>query len=374
MFSKQRKIIILCKKRINMSLPKFIPALLISIFFCNYSIAQNCSSLISVNKKLGTTHLLKSINQTLVVRGNYTYSMELVNDEKGISASFVSKNGVDLNEGDEVIFMDKSKARKSYRFIGMGEITNKRGTPTQKNILELDLAAVNWLATTTINTIYIKNNISNRMIKFTVNTNRQTEFKSLCSCFNNTLDKSQVNNTVLTGNDFSPSGGGSAGNVSATRPTGGSNRVQRITDPSLLNDDELKALRKELAETKQKVREEIQAEKDKADRAKVKFQEEVASAREKAAQQKSEYANEVLEARKKANEEIEKGKQQVASSVGDARDKASGEIEKINLSVVEAKQKASEEIQKAQLESASEVANAREKAANQIKLDKKLRT
>ena len=83
-----------------MNVSKIITSTFVLTLLWNVSVAQNCGSLISENKKLGGTHLLKSSNQILVVRGNYTYSMELVNDEKGLSASFTSRNGVDLNERD----------------------------------------------------------------------------------------------------------------------------------------------------------------------------------------------------------------------------------------------------------------------------------
>ena len=48
------------------------------------------------------------------------------------------------------------------------------------------------------------------MIKFTVNANRQKEFKALSTCFNITVDKTKVKDDVLTGNDFSPSSGNTA--------------------------------------------------------------------------------------------------------------------------------------------------------------------
>ncbi|MEM6967608.1 MAG: hypothetical protein AAF573_22785 [Bacteroidota bacterium] len=180
-----------------MNFSKYYLLIVVSIFINNYSFSQNCGSLIAEDKTIGSTHFLKSEDQTLVVRGNYTYSLQLINDEKGISAKFISKNGVDLNEGDEVIFMDTKKSRKSYRFVGMGEINTKRGTPIQTNTLELDLAAINWFATSPISTIYIRNYINNKMVKFTVTSNRQREFKSLATCFNNTIDKTKVDNKAM---------------------------------------------------------------------------------------------------------------------------------------------------------------------------------
>ena len=175
-------------------------------------LAQNCGSIITENKNIGGTQILKSKQQMMVVRGTYSYSLEFINTEKGVLANVYSKSGVEFNQDDEIIFMDKNKTRKSYRFIEMGELIRRGGTPVHQNVLQLDLAALNWFSTALMNTIYIKNNISNKMFKFTVNPNRQAEFKHLATCFNNSLDKTKVRDTKLVGNDFSPTNG----NVSNT--------------------------------------------------------------------------------------------------------------------------------------------------------------
>ena len=51
-------------------------------------------------------------------------------DEKGILAKVFSKGGVDFNQGDELIFMDQAKIRRSYRFIEMGEVSRATGAPS----------------------------------------------------------------------------------------------------------------------------------------------------------------------------------------------------------------------------------------------------
>ena len=68
-------------------------------------IAQNCGSLIEENKMIGNFQQVRSKSQTLIVRGNYSYAIEFMNDKKGILAKIYSKNGVEFNQDDEVIFI-----------------------------------------------------------------------------------------------------------------------------------------------------------------------------------------------------------------------------------------------------------------------------
>ena len=76
---------------------RFIPFVLVLLFCCLARNAQSqCEALIVEDKVIDGTHVLRTINQTLVVRGNYTYSMELRSNRKGITAKLYSKAGVEI--------------------------------------------------------------------------------------------------------------------------------------------------------------------------------------------------------------------------------------------------------------------------------------
>ncbi|MBK8705953.1 MAG: hypothetical protein IPN33_21955 [Saprospiraceae bacterium] len=325
---------------------------------------QDCGAWIAENKVVGGTHILRSQPVTLVVRGNYSYSIEIMSDDRGIIAKMYSKAGVEFNQEDELIVLDMGQNRRSFRFIGMGEMTQDKGTPVHQNILQLDLPAVQWFSSSDIATLYIKNNINNEMRKFTDNPNRQLELRHAATCFMQMIDKSKVVEVDIT-EVAKPTADGKEKPISATKTN-----VKKPVDMSSLSDDELNAMRKELKDTKDKLRAEIEEEKVKAGQIKQQLQQEVALARENAAQQKKLYADEVLEARKKSQEEIEQSKKQIAAQVMEARQKADTEIEHFQMNVVEAKQKAAEEVQKAQVQSAQEIAAAREKAAQELKAAK----
>jgi len=109
----------------------------LSLFFATFQLsAQDCSKLIAEDKNIEGTHILRMKTQTLVVRGTYSYSIELMTDDKGVIARVYSKAGVDFNLGDEIIFMDNNNIRKSYRFIEMGEMSTEGTTPVHSNILQ----------------------------------------------------------------------------------------------------------------------------------------------------------------------------------------------------------------------------------------------
>ena len=155
--------------------------------------AQSCDQRIADNRIIGGTQILRSNLTTLVVRGNYSYALSLNADDKGVTALMESSGGgVEFNQDDEVIFMDVNQTRRSYRFIGMGEMNRNGGIPVQTNILQLDMSALQWFASNDITTIYLKNNISNEMRKFTLTENRLREFNEMAACFSQILDATKV--------------------------------------------------------------------------------------------------------------------------------------------------------------------------------------
>ncbi|MEK7254593.1 MAG: hypothetical protein AAB316_07610, partial [Bacteroidota bacterium] len=324
-----------------------------------FAFAQNCEALIAEDKTIGGAHILKTAAQTFVVRGNYTYSMDFRNDEAGIVAKVYSKAGELFNQNDELIFVDMNGTRRSYRFIEMGEMVKEGGTPIHQNTMKLDLAAIEWFAGSIIREIFIKNNVKNQMLKFTITPNRQTEFQAMAHCFNQKLNKSLVNDTPLGGN---PNTGGSEPVSKTNTP-----QTKRVADISQLNDQELADLYEQLRQTKERVKTEIAAENDRLEKFKSQMQEEMAAERAKVNEEKTKYAQEVLEARKRSQEEIAAAQKESATGVVEAREKASTEVQKITSDVAEARTKAAEEIQKSKLEAAQQVAAARENAAQEIK-------
>ena len=155
--------------------------------------AQNCSGFVVDNRTVGTTHYLRTATMQMVFRGDYSYDMEFFNNEKGVRARVTSKNGVEFNQGDELIFVDANNQRKTYRFIEMGDVVGR----VYQNVLQLDVAAMTWFSEGGITTFYILSKATYEMRKFTMPDNRQAEFKALATCFLQTLDKSKVKNETI---------------------------------------------------------------------------------------------------------------------------------------------------------------------------------
>jgi hypothetical protein len=183
---------------------KHLPAIALLLYFLSgitTANAQECNALIVRNVNIGGTHIVQTVSQVLVVRGNYSYSIELLNDDKGLRAKIISKSGVEFNQEDEIIFVDSTMERRSYRFVEMGEMITDGSVPIYQNVLQLNMTAVEWLAASFITTIYIRNNVSKEMRKFTVNPNRQSEFRQLATCFYQTLDPSKVVDVKIADTD-----------------------------------------------------------------------------------------------------------------------------------------------------------------------------
>ena len=103
------------------------------------------------------------------------------------------------------------------------------------------------------------------MRKLTVNANRQVAFRNMAKCFKETLDAAGVRDVPLVGNDFSGKSSrkiSSTGNSEKKDAPVSSTSAGRQKETVDMNDDEVKALRKELAETKERLRAEILAEKE----------------------------------------------------------------------------------------------------------------
>jgi len=316
--------------------------------------AQDCTSQLVEDRIVNGTHLLRTAPQTMVVRGNYTYSLELLSDERGITARVFSKGGVVFREDDEIIFIDVNSLRRSYRFFGR-LITEKEGsTPVHSNFLQLDLEAIRWLAAVNLQTLYIKDNVNNEMRKFTVNAARQEEFRRLTSCFYETLDHDQLGGQTSTE-------AAQKGPVSATRSSSPSTE-----SGAGVSDEERRLLEAELMATKEQLRRQIAAEQAKAARVIGSLQEEVALAREQAMEQKERYAAEVLAAREASLEAIEAARQSEGATIEALRERARREQDTLLADVAAARERAVREMETARLHAAREVAEIRQAASAEL--------
>ncbi|HMX40880.1 MAG TPA: cell envelope integrity protein TolA, partial [Saprospiraceae bacterium] len=331
--------------------------------------AQDCASNIKENKKISGIQFVQTTTLTIIVRGNYNYAIEYFTNEKGIFARMVSVGGIEFNQDDQVVFVDASGNERAYRFMGMDELV-PGSVPTHRNNLRLDLEAVQWLSESNITGINFINFVDRQKHKFTTNPNLQSQFRGFSACFYNILDAASVKDTPgaavtkPTASTSTPASGGSGNKTT----TGGSSSGSKPSSGGTFSatDGEVTNLKSELEKTKERLREEIKAEKDRADAIKAQLQAEVAAAREAANAKKLEYANEVVEARKQSLAEIEKSKAETQSYITESRSKAENEVVKINQNVEEARKQAGEDIHKARLASAEEVKKARENAAKEV--------
>ncbi|MBK7343354.1 MAG: hypothetical protein IPJ06_09860 [Saprospiraceae bacterium] len=322
------------------------------------SIGQNCDAIIVEDRMVQNTQYLRSENIPLVIRSNFTYSLELVNREKGIMAKVSSKGGEILNKDDEVIFWDLNQVRHAFRFVEMGQRSTGQMN-TYENVLLLDLEAIQWLASTYIDKIYIKKFVSHKIYRYLLNENRREELRQMATCFLQRLDKSKVNQDMVASKAPDP----------VKKEDGGTTEAPASSKPKSApasEDAEVKALTNELQSVRAGLKTEIEDERKRADQAKYQIQDDVRRSRELAEAKKAEIAQEVLTARKNADAEIANIQAELAAQVKAAREKAGEQLQLIQFNVEDSRTQAAKEVQESRLAAAREVAAARKEAAARV--------
>lgn len=306
-----------------------------TLCFSHFSLAQNCEGILAKSTTLnGALHLV-SQPQTMIIRGNYIYNLELEHDSKGLALKLYSKRGVQLNQGDELIFIDDKNIRKSFQFAGIINNIKEGNTPIHSNWISLTESDLQWLAKQKITVIFIKNNAANEMRKYPVTESRQREFRQLAYCFLSFLNKEEPQKTV---------------------------EKEQPTSTDSLESKNVEALKKELAQLKLKLRDEIAQEYEKAERVKKQLREEIRQARIKANEQKKAMAEDVKSAREASIAIIEKERSAALKEIDSIRSHSQQEIQIIWGNLQSNKLKATEELEKARLASANEIVKYRNRA------------
>ena len=245
-----------------------MPRLIIA-FFCLAILltkisAQDCSALVPVSKVIGGSTVVYSSKVLLVVRGNYSYSIEFSNDDKGIIARVTSIAGDEINQDDHVVFVNPLNEKRTFRFTGLGEVVKTGATTGRVNTLQLDLPAVEWLSTNDITGFYVINNVKHQLQRITLLPNRTQEFRLLSGCFLNAIDKSKIKD--IKSSEIASVG--AAANIPKTIAGGptssivGTAQIKKTPEATPPTDQEIADLKKELADTKTRLRAEIQTEKE----------------------------------------------------------------------------------------------------------------
>lgn len=197
------------------------PVLLSAFLFVFTLPAQDCSSTIKENKKISGIQIVRTDLVTIVVRGGYNYGLEFFTDEKGIYARMTSVGGIEFNQDDQVVFVDFTGKERIYKFISLGEVV-PGNVPTHRNNLQLDLDAIKWLSNTTITGVNLVNFVNRQKYKFTINPNRQSEFRNLSICFFNSLEVASVKDTpgaeIVRANRPSASESSASSSTQSTKP------------------------------------------------------------------------------------------------------------------------------------------------------------
>ncbi len=302
------------------------------------------------NLKNEKVHILETKKIVLVVRANYSYALQLINDEEGLRARFVSFDGVLPDRGDELIFLSQEN-RKNFLFVANPKKVSKSGRPQYSNFFYLSESDLQWFKSNKIQKIYIKDTDQMEMRKFTLSTKRQTELKEMVMAFDKHLDRSKILSKPAILSYKSPTQWYKAPPV-----------------PKYANDvDATKVLDEKLS-----LAEKIKLEQKKAEKEIMKIRQNVLEERLAADKKKESFAREVAEARQKALDEIRAIKKSSKERIEAQIQQTKKQIDAFAWKVYQAKINSAEEIEKIKLKSLQQISQRNSEFERTLKeLDQK---
>ncbi len=339
----------------------------IIFYFCANSIsfecrAQNCTGKIKESQVVGTIHFLSTNKVFILKRPTYSYQIAFVSDGEGVSADITSLMGDRLEFGDEIIFQDNSNKRLNYYFVDhLNKSNSTQANSTNKIRLTMD--DLKWLISGEINAFYVKKGDQKEMKKFTLLAENSADLVYLGRCFMSTMDLAkveQVSNAKSKLISFQSRDNSQASSNSGSFSKPGGPGQSQATD------SELTDLRKQLAELKQRLREEIKIETEKADKVKAQLVEDLSESRRKANEQKNVYSQEIIEARKKSLEEIEKIRKEQSNFLQAQKNNFSNEAQRLDSVLMARRAEIALEIEKAKLLGEEKILAIRKQTESEI--------
>ncbi len=141
------------------------------------TISDGCEGYIS---KGGGGSILESVNFVVIKRQTYEYSLKFFVNPDGIIGTAYSEGGEVFNLNDELIFINSKNERASFRFQSAAAVSPE--TNSMNASFALNMEQLKWMASATITTAFIKNNIKNQMLKFSINEERAAYLNTTVNC------------------------------------------------------------------------------------------------------------------------------------------------------------------------------------------------
>lgn len=124
--------------------------------------------------------IMESQNFMIIKRGTYEYSLKFFVKPDGISVTAYSEGGEIFNVGDELIFINSKSERAAFIFNSASAVNLEK--KSMDATFPLGMEQLKWLASAPMTTVFIKNNIKNQMLKFSINEERATYFHTTANC------------------------------------------------------------------------------------------------------------------------------------------------------------------------------------------------
>ncbi|MBK9211997.1 MAG: hypothetical protein IPO14_03320 [Saprospiraceae bacterium] len=341
----------------------------IIFYFCANSIsfdcrAQNCTGKIKESQVVGTIHFLSTNKVFILKRPTYSYQISFISDGEGVSSEITSLMGDRLEFGDEIIFQDNGNKRLNFYFVDhLNKSNSTQANSTNKIRLTMD--DLKWLISGEINAFYVKKGDQKEMKKFTLLAENSADLVYLGRCFMSSMDVEkveQVSNSkskLISFQSKENSASNSAGNSGSFSKPGGPGQGSTA-------DPEVADLRKQLADLKLRLREEIKIESEKDEKMKAQLVEDLSESRRKANEQKNVYSQEIIEARKKSLDEIEKIRKEQSNFLQAQKNNFSNEAQRLDSVLMARRTEIALEIEKAKLLGEEKILAIRKQTESEI--------
>ncbi len=316
------------------------------LFLIENPLHSQCSDLIVSNFVRGNTQFITTAERNLIVRGDFTYQAGFVADARGLMLKVISIDGMQLERGDEIIFIDNTGHRESVVFTERGVVRQEGRMPHSTNFIPINAEMLNWLAGNRISTFFLRKRHENVMRKISLHSSRSAEFNQMAGCVRDIVDWDMVPSPaqpVATQQRQSPGSSTITDRESAKNISSGS------------SDGETVALQQELQSTRERLRAEIERERRRAYDVKQEIQDEIQSARrhrneviagfeQEIEDERAKTHSEILRIRNERLERIASEKEQTGSIIDSLRRNVVTEMERTRDKIAELRKSTSEQI------------------------------
>ena len=126
--------------------------------------AQDCKDVFSKNITVGSRQSIETKSMILHTQTDFDYEVVILVGEEGITARLTSTDAArPLEKDTKIMFVADDNDKKVFSFIQEGVKINVRNRSGYTNVLQLDMAALDWFASKNMKSLRVVDMIENKI-------------------------------------------------------------------------------------------------------------------------------------------------------------------------------------------------------------------